>query len=160
MAEAYKIVIESNVTSNQQKVPIAGNNTESKNTKQKEVSSNNTAKSIVGFVAYKKFVAPVIQQGIQSYIGTVQLRTGNAERQQRAESMLNLASRGINLAESVWMGAKMGGAYGAVAAAVVSVGQSVMDIYKKQQNLAYNNVLEQQTIDMLNIRSGAINGNR
>lgn len=160
MTEAYKIIIQTNNSGEStQKVPIAGNNNDSNST-----SSNNTQSdkknNIVGYVAYKKYVAPFVKQGIEYSISTVGLRTGNMERQQRMQSAYNIGSQIFGIAESIAIGAMMGGVAGAVVGGVMSVATTAISYAQQQNTINIKRNLENQTINMLNVRSGAINGNR
>ena len=160
MADAYKIVIETgNGGGSNKKAPIAGNNTESKQTTPStEQQRDNT--SIVGYVAYKKYVAPFVKQGIQYSISTVGLRTGNFERQQRIQSAYDIGSQVVGIGESIALGFAMGGGVGAVVGAVMGTATTLIGVAQKQNTININKALENQQISMLNARSGAINGNR
>ena len=160
MADAYKIVIETgNGGGSKKKVPIAGNNTESKQTTPSTEEKDNKA-SVVGYVAYKKYVAPFVKQGIQYSISTVGLRTGNMERQQRMQSAYDIGSQVVGIGESIALGFAMGGGVGAVVGAVMGTATTLIGVAQKQTTININNALENQQISMLNARSGAINGNR
>lgn len=156
--EQYKIVIgtDGESTQKKKKTPIAGDNTESKQT-----SENDSAKKdLAGYFAYKKYVSPFLSQGLQHRISTVELRTGNAERQARMQSAYSIGSQALGLVESIVIGAKLGGGAGAVIGAVMSVSTTVMSYVYKADTINLQRGLENQTIAMLNVRSGAVNGNR
>ncbi len=160
MADAYKIVIETgNGGGGNKKAPIAGNNTESKQTTPSTEQQRDKS-SVVGYIAYKKYVAPFVKQGIQYSISTVGLRTGNMERQQRIQSAYDIGSQIVGIGESIAMGAMVGGLPGAVVGAVMSTATTLIGVAQKQNTLNINHALENQQISMLNARSGAINGNR
>ena len=157
MADAYKIVITSQSGgSSAPKNPIAGDDNESKETQPTE--KNN--KDIGGYVAFKKYVAPFLRQGVQYHISTVELRTGNSERQARAQSMYSISSQIFGIGESIWLGYKVGNVPGAIAGAILSVAQTTIGYAQQQNTINLQRGLENQTISMLNVRSGAVNGNR
>lgn len=160
MADAYKIVIETgNGGGSNKKVPIAGNNTESKQTTPNTKEKDNKA-SVVGYIAYKKYVAPFVKQGIQYSISTVGLRTGNIERQQRMQSAYDIGSQVVGIGESIALGFSVGGGVGAVVGAVMGTATTLIGVAQKQNTININKALENQQISMLSARSGAINGNR
>jgi hypothetical protein len=160
MSEAYKIVIEASKDGNVKKVPIAGNNAEAKDTKEQSEEKGITKNNIVGYVAYKKYVAPFVRQGFQYRISTVALKTGSVERQQRLQAGFDLLSQVGHIAESVVIGAKIGGAPGAMVGAVMSLATTYINYEQKRNIIDMNRALENEQISMLNARSGATNGNR
>ena len=164
MADAYKIEIVAPASGGDtKKVPIAGNNNESKSVSSSEsssVKSGKKASSIAGYVAYKRYVAPFVRQGIQYSISTVGLRTGNMERQQRMQSAYDIGSQIFGIGESIALGFAVGGGVGAVVGAVMGTATTLIGVAQKQNTLKINNAIENQQISMLNARAGAINGNR
>ncbi len=159
MADAYRIIIKTQGGgSSTPKNPIAGDSGQSQETKPSE--QENKKDSIAGYVAFKKYVAPFLKQGLQYQISTVGLRTGNYERQVRMESAYSIGSQIFNIGESIWIGYKLGNVYGAVAGAVISAATTLINYGNQGNTLRLNNALENQTINMLNVRSGAVNGNR
>ncbi len=160
MADAYKIVIQTQGgDSSAPKNPIAGDNNQSKQTTP-SIEQQRDKSSVVGYIAYKKYVAPFVKQGIQYSISTVGLKTGNMERQQRMQSAYDIGSQVVGIGESIAMGAMVGGLPGAVVGAVMSTATTLIGVAQKQNTLNINQALENQQISMLNARSGAINGNR
>lgn len=162
MSEAYKIVIKSEGGSNTPKTPIAGNNKQSTSTQPQtqESTINGLQAGVVGYVAVKKYVAPFVKQGLQYSISTVGLRTGNMERQARMQSAYNIGSQIFGIAESIAIGAVMGGVGGAVVGAVMGVATTAISYAQQQNTINLNKTIEDQTISMMNVRSGATNGNR
>ena len=160
MADAYKIIIETGAGGGGSgtKTPIAGNNNETKSTQSQE--SGNNINNIGGYVAFKKYAAPFVEQGIQYAISTVALRTGNVERQQRIQVAYEAGSQVFGIAESAFIGLKVGGAPGAVVGAVLGIATNVIGLAQKQNTINLNRALENEQISMLNARSGATNGNR
>ena len=157
MADAYKIVITSQGGgSSAPKNPIAGDNNQSKPTSNEEEKN----KDIGVYVAYKKYVSPFLKKGLQYQISTVALRTGNSERQQRLQSAFSITSQLVGIGESIYVGAKVGGAKGAVIAAAISTATAGINLVQQSNTLILKEALENQTINMLNVRSGAVNGNR
>jgi hypothetical protein len=157
MADAYKIIIETGAGGSGTKAPIAGNNGETKSTKEPNKEDES---SIGGYVAFKKNVAPFVKQGIQYAISTVALRTGNVERQQRIQVAYEAGSQVFGIAESIFIGSKVGGVVGAVGGAVLGIATNVIGLVQKQNTINLNRALENEQISMLNARSGATNGNR
>lgn len=158
MAEAYKIIIESSGGGTGKKSNIAGNSTTQKSTTQESeaISKGNVA----GYVAYKKYGAPLVSQAVQYQIGTVAIRKGSNERQARAQSMYSVATQVFSIGESAVMGAMVGGPFGALAGALVGTVNSAIGLAYKQNTIDLNRSVENQTISMLQERSGAVNGNR
>ena len=149
----YTITIVNDTVSGDKPQATASN--QSDDGKQKD--KTNLPKQLGGMamLGYAKNIADRI---VQSNINTVALRTGHEELQQRQQLTKNVANRAINIGASIAVGAKTGGAWGAVIGAVLSLGSSAMNIAVRQNEI---NIARQQenTIIFLNqIRIGAGGG--
>jgi hypothetical protein len=115
---------------------------------------NSFKRSIQKYVAVKHFVAPYVSQFAQYQIGTVSLRTGSSDRQQRLQATYNLVSQGAGLVESVALGAMMGGGVGAIIGGLVKL--SHIGISMAQQSAMYDmkKNLEDTTLSLMNFRAG------
>lgn len=89
------------------------------------------------------------------YINTIALRTGYEEKQQQAQFIQNVASQAIDTAFSIGMGVAVGGVYGAVAGAVLSLGNQAYNYMVNQQEVGYARSNENTAIFLNQIRMGA-----
>ncbi|MEE1279671.1 MAG: hypothetical protein UHH95_02430, partial [Oscillospiraceae bacterium] len=67
-------------------------------------------------------VKSVADKIVTPYVNTISLRTGYEEKQQQAQFVQNIASQAIDTAFSIGMGVAVGGVWGAVAGAALSLG--------------------------------------
>jgi hypothetical protein len=109
----------------------------------------------MAMLGYAKNIANRV---IQSNINTVALRTGHEELQQKQQFIYNTINRGLNIATSIAIGAKTGGAWGAVAGAVIGVASTGIDIAIKQNEINIARGQENTSIFLNQIRIGAGGG--
>lgn len=135
------------------KSPIAGSGTTPTDTGGGGVSD--TRKAIgKGLISYRSYVKPFVNQLVSQQINTVSLRTGAQELQDRLSFGYQMIQSGVNMVESIAIGAMMGGAAGAVVGAVMSVTTTAISYAHKQSVLDMNRSLEDITISGRNIRAG------
>lgn len=85
---------------------------------------------------------------------TVELRHGNQALQERMQFYTGMAERGVNLFESIAVGAALGGGFGAVAGAVISVAQSAITYAQSASRIELERTVESGSIRLANIRAG------
>ena len=111
-----------------------------------------------------KRVANYAKRAISYEISTVNLRTGENERQQRMQFTYDILGQVSGALTNIVVGAKVGGAYGAIAAAAYTVVETSISIGQKigRYNLQKN--LENVSLGLARTRSGDslayINGGR
>lgn len=156
MSNEYRIVLvnESSDGSNG-KSPVAptdqggGEAKDTSDKKEKGVSF----KDVKNFIVFKK-LSGYVKQGIQYQIGTVALRTGNHELQARIQAGYDIASQAVGFATTVAVGAKVGGVYGAIAAAVFGIMDQMVNYAQKVQTYNMQRNLESTSIALMNVRAG------
>jgi hypothetical protein len=155
MNTEYRIVLV-NKTDRSKSSPIA--ETENGGTDGKDTSGKDKGQekdtSINPYVFYKKNIAPYVKRGLQYQIGTIALRTGNHELQARMQAGYDIASQTVGFVESVAVGAKVGGAWGAAIAAVLSVLNTAITLSQKIETFNINRNLENTSIALMNVRAG------
>lgn len=112
----------------------------------------------LGGMAMLGYAKNIASRVIQSNINTVALRTGHQELQQKQQFIYNTINRGLNIATSIALGAKTGGAWGAVAGAVIGVASTGIDIAIKQNEINIARGQENTSIFLNQIRIGAGGG--
>ena len=109
-------------------------------------------------------VADYAKRAISYEISTVSLRTGETERQQRMQLTYDILSRVGSAATTIAMGAKVGGVYGAAAAAAYEVINTSISVGQQVGRFQIQRDLENKSRGLARIRSGDslayINGNR
>ena len=135
------------------KSPIAGSGTTPTDTGGGGVSD--TRKAIgKGLISYRSYVKPFVNQLVSQQINTVSLRTGAQELQDRLSFGYQMIQSGVNMVESIAIGAMMGGAAGAVVGAVMSVTTTAISYANKQQTIRYEQNLENISLQGVHERSG------
>lgn len=153
MAEnSYEIIIR-NESSGGKKSPIANNtdNSEAKAAKEAKVFRKEMVKE---YFAFKRVVAPIVTQSIEYGIGTVTMRTGRREQQQRLQFAYDVTRRVYGIGEDIAVGAAVGGLAGAVTSAILSLANSALSIAYAQKRINLAESLENNTLGMLNVRAG------
>ena len=139
---------------------IAGENGGSKNSKGED---NGAGEAAFDWMVIRK-VADYAKRAISYEISTVSLRTGEAERQQRMQLTYDILSRVGSAATTIAMGAKVGGVYGAAAAAAYEVINTSISVGQQVGRFQLQRDLENKSLGLARIRSGDslayINGNR
>ena len=159
MADYSAEIVIKDETQSQESSPIANPNGGSDSTKNTSPGGKTDpyakGKAIVkGYVAVKRIVAPFVSQAINYGISTVAIRTGQHEEQQRWQFAYDMGSKALGLAESITVGAMVGGLAGAIGGAVMSIATTVTGYALTQQkiNLAESN--ENISLGFMNARAG------
>lgn len=111
----------------------------------------------------------ILKQGIAAYhyakkaintvasyqVSTIQLRTGNAKAQQKAEFAYQIVQDAANVLESTIVGAVTGGLPGALVGTAVGAAAKVVDYGLNQKRLNLSQSVESITLALNAIRIGA-----
>lgn len=93
-------------------------------------------------VAYKSYVKPFVSSVINNRIGTIQLRTGSNQMQQRYEYAYNSISQIGSLVSNTLTGFALGNAPGAVIGLALGLGNMVVDSFYKTYNFELQKELD------------------
>lgn len=150
----YTITIRNEGGGSSSSSPVAGNQQPA--TQQAPAKNSKTPNPdwVKGLVAYNQYLKPFVSQVIQHEVGTVSLRTGSQELQQKVEFAYDLISEGVGLAESIAVGAAIGHLPGAVIGAVMGLATSAVGYINRRKTIGYNQSLEDISIDLMNTRAG------
>lgn len=158
----YEIIIKDETVS-KKKSPIADNGNDS-NTVDTEKEALKARQETVGaYFAVKRVVSPFISQAINYGVSTIAVRTGANEQQQRVQFAVDMGSKALGFAESIAIGAAVGGVWGAIGGALMSVATTVTGIALNQAKIDLNRSVEGNSLVLMNIRAGgspASNGSR
>lgn len=150
----YEIIIRAGGAS-ASKSPIAGGKGGTKKTENPEETALKARKAGVhAYVTLKRNIAPFVSAGLQYSIGTVTLRTGRVERQQRMQFAYGVASQVVGIGESLMIGALVGGLPGAIAGAVAGVAQTALSYGLQYSKIRTEENLENVSLALMNIRAG------
>lgn len=160
VTNTYRIIIENSTAEDTS--PIAGQSSSPKPQKKKSTNSPYIAPSVpsVSFseiyelIAYKK-IKPYVSQLITSEVQKAGLRTGSNRIQEKASFYYSISSSSINFIESVFIGGKIGGVYGAIGGAVLSVAHTGLSFVASYTTLKIKQNIEEETIRNNLIRAGA-----
>lgn len=150
----YKVIFTYEGPAEEQKA-VASNPSDTEGEATKSSSFENAlAKKItpMAMIGYAKSIAG---RAITTYIGTVSLRTGYEEKQQREQFIYSTASSIGNIALSIAAGAKFGGGWGAAIGAVVSVGNEAIGVVQREYQRIVARGQENTAIFLNQIRMGA-----
>lgn len=140
--------------------PIAGEKGQSRNSKGDDKGKGEAA---FDWMVIRQ-AAGYVKRAISYEISTVNLRTGENERQQRMQLTYDILSRVGSAATTIAMGAKVGGVYGAAAAAAYEVINTSISVGQQVGRFQLQRDLENKSLGLARIRSGDslayINGNR
>lgn len=151
----YTIIIK-NETDIENESPIAGQSAPVSNEPKK---SRISANDIGFYVAYKK-VKPFVSQLVSNEVQKVGLRSGSNRMQEKANFMHSVLTSTISFGESVGIGAKVGGVWGAVGGALLSGAHKLITYSHNQNMIDLNASIENQSIRMINIRAGTLGSRR
>lgn len=151
----YEIIIRNESGDDGGKSPIADDKSQDKK-KPTAQSGKISAESVAGYMAFKRFVAAPVKRAINYQIGTVALRTGAVERQQRIQFFADTASQAASTVESgiLAFAATGGNPAGFVAGMLVDLVGKAMTVYQKLNDLTLNRQYEQVSIGLQNARYG------
>ncbi len=154
---SYEIII-SNQTDENESSPIAGSSTDGSATPKqtsKEPKTPTTAQNIAkGYGIAKRFAMPFIDSIISHQISTVELRTGNADRQRRSQAIYSIAKRGAGFVESIAIGAMIGNLPGAVIGGVMSLATTAINVAQQYDTYYLRQNIENTSIGLMNVRAG------
>ena len=139
------------------KSPIAGSNNSGSSKSEKAqatVGQERAQSALKAIVAYNKFIAPFVDSAVERELGTIELRTGASELQQRVNFGRSIAKQVGGLATSVIAGYAVGNLPGAIIGGLISVATTAMNYSNRQNVLNLNRNLEDITISGRNIRAG------
>lgn len=112
-------------------------------------------KGLVSFSAVRAFAGNLISYEISQ----VELRTGAREYEQKLRFGYEMANKGLNVVTATAAGFAMGGAFGAVAGLIGSLGYTVLGYVQNANTIRTQENLEDVSIGMANIRAG-VSGRR
>lgn len=137
------------------KSPIAGGKGRPKKTTDPEQEALKARKAGVNaYVHIKRNIAPFVSMGLQYTIGTVTLRTGRVERQQRMQFAYGVVSQTGGILENIAIGALVGNLPGAIAGAVAGVAQTALSYGLQYSKIRTEENLENVSLALMNIRAG------
>lgn len=110
--------------------------------------------ALKALVAIDKFAAPFVEQAIQYQVGTINLRTGAAELQQRVEFGLSLAKSAAGIGTGLLAGYAVGNVPGAIIGTLISGVTTVMNYANRAKTIRTEADLESITLRGLNNRAG------
>ena len=135
--------------------PIAGSGTTPTDTGGGTGGVSDARKAIgKGLISYRSYVKPFVNQLVSQQISTVSLRTGAQELQDRLSFGYQMVQSGVNMVESIAIGAMMGGAAGAVVGAVTSVVTTAISYANKQQTINLQRDVENASLNNMAVRAG------
>lgn len=147
----YKIII-TNEEPTEEKKAVASNPSDTEGKTNDGLNSISKKLAPMAMVGYAKSIAGRV---ISSKIGTITLRTGYEEKQQREQFLYNTASKIGNFALSVATGAKVGGGWGAVIGAVLSIGSEAVNVAIRSNEISIAREQENMSIFLNQVRMGA-----
>ncbi|MBQ4509787.1 MAG: hypothetical protein II984_03595 [Clostridia bacterium] len=118
----------------------------------------NKNKSIFSKMAAVKYAANVADRVITSNINMVSLRTGHEALQQRLHTHYGYAKKGISFVTSVVQGAMVAGAPGALINGALNIGNELVNLAIRQNEISVARQQESITQYLNQIRIGANSG--
>lgn len=89
-------------------------------------------------------------------VNMVELRTGNAEYQQRLQFQKDVISRGFNIVESIALGFAVGHGVGAIIGAATSIGMMGIQLAQNIDRIETSKSVENISIGLADVRAGAM----
>ena len=164
MAE-YKIIIEDG-TSKSNKNPVAGSDGKGKSENAgvgMGSKSDSLAKGAMAYVALRRTAISAVKSAISHQIGTISLRTGENERQQKVQFAYDMAEQAVGAGMAIAAGATAGGPIGAAVAAVgVAINYAIQYAIRSNE-IDLKSQKESIEIGLMNKRAGhyvSVNGSR
>lgn len=118
-----------------------------------ENSASDMERAVKKLVSYSTLKS-VATRMISIPLSQVELQTGETEYAQRLKAGFNIAQQIWNAGETVVIGAKMGGTFGAIAGLTISGLQTVFGIVQRYDTLSLQKSLEDVSIGMQSVRAG------
>lgn len=119
--------------------------------------SDEGIKKLVGGVAVYKTMKSFATQMISYTVGTIELRSGTKEYQQKMQFLYDVGMGIFNVVEGAILGGKVGGAPGAVIGAVVGMASTAISYAQNQNTIYLNQAIENVSILQNNVRAGTAN---
>lgn len=141
----YEIILK-NKSSGGARSSVAGNMNASAKDKQQD--------AVAGIAVYG-YAKKLATQVISHRVNTVELRTGQAELQQKISFKYDVAKQAFGFFESVAIGGGLAGIPGAIAGGMLSLGSMLVNIANRQDSININRDIENVSISQNNIRAGA-----
>lgn len=107
----------------------------------------------MGLVAVQT-VTPYVKQIAQFTVSQIEVTTGNAEAQRRAEAVISTTSGLAGSIGAIAAGAKVGGFYGAAAAAIIVAVQGIFSLNTRSAEIKNEQMLEKENIALRKSRLG------
>lgn len=147
---SYRIIIQNGTQSKRSPVAKSESSAESQYSK----GQLRAQTALKAMVAFDKYVGPFVEQAISYSVGTIELRTGAQELQQRVEFGLNIAKQAGGILTSALAGYAMGNLPGALIGAIISVGTTALNYANRERTIKVQGSLESITQRGLTARSG------
>lgn len=141
----YEIIIK-NKSSGGARSSVAGSTSSSAKDKQQD--------TIAGVAVYG-YAKKLATQVVSHRVNTVELRTGQAELQQKISFKYDVAKQAFGFFESIAIGGGLAGISGAVIGGVLSLGSMLVNLANRQDTININRDIENVSISQNNIRAGA-----
>lgn len=100
------------------------------------------------------FVEAQAKQAVNYAVGNIGNFTGNYQRQEDAQRSMENISTAINIVNSVYVGAKAGGAVGAVVSFAISLGSVLINSAYRIHSEQFQNRKDNRNIEMMRNRLG------
>lgn len=151
----YSIVIQvDSLEQRKKRSPVAGGNQTATQASGADNTNGNAVAAAKGFVAINSNVKPFVDKVITQRVSTVALRTGAQELEERLQFTYDVSQKIYGFASSVAVGARTGGAAGAILGAVMSLLTTTVDLAQRQQTLSLQHNVEDIGLRYMNVRAG------
>lgn len=157
MAEKYEIIIRNET--NQSKTPIATtpdvngqSSVASPITKSTATSGNKSQNALASAIVATNVIKPYIQQAINFGISQVEMQTGSAELQRKAQFLNNVGSS----VSSIIVAGAVGGIPGALGAAAMLGVSTAIETGINYVNINNRKILEAENLQLAKSRAGLV----
>lgn len=145
----YYVVFENNSAN------VEENNSPVATTPANAGTTGDKALNAVKKYASLSYAVHIADKVVSNRIGTIELRTGRTEMQQRMEFAYGATKRVVGMGATIATGAMVGGGVGAVVGAIIGVTESLFDIGLRQNEIDIKRRNEDVSIYLNRIRAGA-----
>lgn len=135
--------------------PIAGQDGASGNSSANATSEASASSGKLTFAVAYRTVKSFVAQSVNNEIGKVQLRTGSARLQEKANFINQVVQTSWNFGESIVAGAMFGGLPGAIIGGTISALHTIVTYANNQNVINLNRSIENQSRELNYIRAGA-----
>ena len=143
----YEFIIK-NESNGQKKLKSPTANSSSESAKEKQTT-------LISGVAAYAYAKKITTQVISYRVNTVELRTGQAELQEKISFKYDIAQRTFGFIESIAIGGGLAGIPGAVIGGMAALTTWAINVAQKQSTINLNRDIENIAILQNNIRAGA-----